>query len=58
MELSKEDKKLVQNIKKLFLLRDMNSIEEGINLAQQAENPNIFDELIKHIPLINKLSNK
>ena len=49
MELSKEDKKLVQNIKKLFLLRDMNSIEEGINLAQQAENPNIFDELIGEV---------
>jgi len=49
MELSKEDKKLVQNIKKLFLLRDLNSIEEGINLAQQAENPYIFDELIGEV---------
>ena len=53
MELSKEDKKLVQNIKKLFLLRDMNSIEEGINLAQQAENPNIFDELIGEVKYQN-----
>lgn len=46
MVLSKEEKQLVQDIKKLVQSRDFVQIEEGITLAQQSNNPNIFDELL------------
>ncbi len=46
MVLSKEEKQLVQDIKKLVQSRDFVQMEEGITLAQQSNNPNIFDELL------------
>ena len=46
MALTKEEKQLVQDIKKLVQSRDFAQMEEGITLAQQSNNPNIFDELL------------
>lgn len=46
MSLSKEDKKNISKIKKLFRSRDFTNIEIGIELVKSLNNPNIFDQLL------------
>jgi|GEM_PF-7055518 len=46
MALSKDEKKVYQQIKKLVQSRDFKEIEEGIQLAKESANGNVFDELL------------
>ena len=46
MELSKEDKKTCQQIKKLIQSRDTSQIEQAIELANKTANVAVFDELL------------
>ena len=42
MALSKDEKKVYQQIKKLVQSRDFKEIEEGIQLAKESANGNVF----------------
>ena len=55
MELSKEDKKSCQQIKKLIQSRDFTQIEQGIEMAKLTASVAIFDELLGDVKYGNTL---